>query len=275
MKFFKLNNGIEMPAIGLGTYPMNKIKLIITLYKASKIGYSSFDTAQAYGNEKYVGYGMKLSPLDRKNFFITTKLSNYHQRSGNIRAAFFESMAALKTDYIDLYLMHWPNPETFLYSWKQMEEVYKEGYCKAIGLCNFHEHHIDKLMKVASITPAVNQFETHPLLTQESLINYCKSLGIQVVAYSPLARMDEKLVNEEYLKLLSLKYKKTLVQIVLRWNYQRGVISIPKTQNKKRLLENIDIFDFNLTNEEIKKISLLNINYRIRHNPDNCDFSKL
>lgn len=275
MEYFELNNGLRMPAMGLGTFPMNRLTLLKTIRKATKVGFNSFDTSNAYGNERYVGYGVKFTSLSRENVFITTKLSNTQQRVGNIRKAVETSLRLLNVDYIDLYLMHWPNPDTYLSSWTQMEKMYEEGLFKAIGVCNFHQHHLNNLLKVANVVPSVNQVEIHPLLTQKPLIKFCKSLGIQLEAYSPLARMDPKLINNEYLVKLSKKYDKTVVQVILRWSYQCGVVSIPKTQNKERLKENINIFDFQLTDEEIVNIDNLNCDYRVRHNPDDCDFAKL
>lgn len=275
MEKFRLNNGITMPSIGLGTFPMNRHVLVKTVIRAKYMGYNSFDTSNAYGNEKWLGYGMKLSRIKRENVFITTKLSNSQQRTGDVKTALFNSMKLLKLKYVDLYLMHWPYPETYLENWKQMEELYKQGYCRAIGVCNFHEHHLDELLKIATIVPTVNQFEIHPLLSQKPLINYCKTKGIQPEAYSPLARMDKKLIENKILVELAEKYGKKVTQIILRWNYQCGVITIPKTQNKERLKENISIFDFNLIDSEIEAIDNINCNYRVRHNPDTADFSKL
>lgn len=275
MEGIKLNNGLSIPKIGLGTFPMNRYVLLKTVIQATRIGYNSFDTSRSYGNEKALGFALKLSLVKRENIFITTKLSNEQQRTYNVKNALLSSLKLLKTDYVDLYLMHWPNPETYLDSWRQMEELYLQGYCKAIGVCNFHEHHLEELLKIAKIIPAINQIEIHPLLTQKPLIKYCKKHGIQPEAYSPLARMDKRLVENGVLENLAEKYNKTIAQIILRWDYQCGVISIPKTENKNRLRENISIFDFNMTEEEIESINNLNCNYRIRHNPDTCDFTKL
>lgn len=270
-----LNNGIRLPFLGLGTYPMNGFTLLKTVVFATKLGYRSFDAAAAYGNERYVGYGIKLTLRDRKFFFITTKLSNTQQRNGNVRASLYKSLKLLKTNYVDLYLMHWPNPDTYLDSWKQMEKLYEEGLVRAIGVCNFHEHHLEKLLSISKVVPAVNQIELHPLLTQKPLIEFCKKYDIRVQAYSPLAKMHEKLVSNQKLSRLSKKYNKSIPQIILRWNYQNGIIGIPKTKNMKRLKENISIFDFDLSYEEIKEIDNLNEGFRVRYNPDNCDFSKL
>lgn len=275
MKYFILNNGIKMPVIGLGTFPMKRLELFKVFFQATSCGYTSFDTSSAYGNERWLGLAQWISRKQRDKLFFTTKLSNTQQREGNIRKALENSLRLLKLDYIDLYLMHWPNPETYLKSWKEMEKLYEEKLIKAIGVCNFHEHHLNKLFSVANIIPAVNQIELHPLLSQKPLINFCKKYNIQVEAYSPLARMDENLIKNKTLIDLSKKYNKTVSQVIFRWNYQNNIIVIPKTSHKKRLIENIDFFDFEISNEDMKKIDLINCNFRVRYNPDTCDFTKL
>ncbi|WP_270521500.1 aldo/keto reductase family protein [Megamonas funiformis] len=275
MKYFILNNGIKMPVIGLGTFPMKRLELFKVFFQATSCGYTSFDTSSAYGNERWLGLAQWISRKQRDKLFFSTKLSNAQQREGNIRKALENSLKLLKLDYIDLYLMHWPNPETYLKSWKEMEKLYEEKLIRAIGVCNFHEHHLNKLFSVANIIPAVNQIELHPLLSQKSLINFCRKYNIQVEAYSPLARMNEKLIKNKTLIDLSKKYNKTISQIIFRWNYQNNIIVIPKTSHKNRLIENIDFFDFEISSEDIKKIDLINCDFRVRHNPDTCDFTKL
>lgn len=277
MKFITLNNGLEMPIIGLGTWPLNKLKLVKAVYFALKSGYSSFDTSSAYGNEKWLGFSLKLFKIFglTKNTFITTKLSNPDQRKGNVRQALKNSMRKLGVNQVDLYLMHWPNPETYLDSWKQMEELYNEGFVKAIGVCNFHEHHLDKLLEIAQVIPVINQVELHPLLTQDKLKSYCDKRGIKLQAYSPVARMDPVLVENEVLVKISNKYNKTVPQVILRWNVQNDIASVPKSGNKIRLAENINIFNFELTLEEMKIIDELNQNYRVRYNPDTVDYSRV
>jgi diketogulonate reductase-like aldo/keto reductase len=261
-----------MPSLGLGTFPMKR-KLLKTIPLAYSTGYRAFDTASAYGNESYLGWAFKLFP--RSSFFITSKLSNSGQRSGDVRAELKATLSRLKLQYLDLYLMHWPNPETYLECWTQMEILYKEGLVRAIGLCNFHEHHLDQLLKVASVVPAINQIELHPLLTQQPLVNYCKSKGIAVEAYSPLARMDPKLIENHVLRELGDKHQKTVPQIVLRWIVQSGYLTCPKTSSYMRLRQNMGIFDFELSDDQMNRVAVLNENYRVRHNPDTADFRKL
>jgi diketogulonate reductase-like aldo/keto reductase len=271
----KLNNGVEMPFIGLGTFPMNGLNLALIIRKAVKMGYRSFDTASAYGNEKWLGRGIRICGKRRSDLFITTKLSNHDQRIGDVKAAFQNSMLRLGMKYLDLYLMHWPNPETYLNSWKQMEALYKEGLVRAIGVSNFHRHHLERLLEIADVIPVINQVELHPLLSQTDLVEFCEKSKIKISAYSPLARMNEKLIKNKVLIDIAGEYKKTVPQIILRWDYQHQIVSIPKSSNPIRLKQNISIFDFNLSENDIDLIDQLNVNFRVRYDPDNCDFSKL
>jgi diketogulonate reductase-like aldo/keto reductase len=271
-KLVKLNNGVEMPSLGLGTWPMKRV-----LYKVVPLallaGYRAFDTSASYGNEHYLGRVLPL--FSRKKIFVTSKLGNAGQRTGDVRSELMNTLSRLNLKNLDLYLMHWPNPETFLDSWKQMEQLYRESLVRAIGVCNFHQHHLEQLLEVASVVPALNQFELHPLLTQEPLVEFCRSKGIAVQAYSPLARMDKKLIQQEVLQSIATKYDKAVTQIVLRWIVQSGYATCPKSSNYQRLLQNIDLFDFELSESEMAEISGLNENYRVRHNPDTVDFSKV
>lgn len=275
METITLNNGVDMPVIGLGTFPMNKMPLVKNIRTAVQAGYTAFDTSSAYQNEKSVGWGVKLCGKKRENLFITTKISNIQQYRSDAATALKDSLHKLKLSYVDLYLIHWPVPEKYLQTWKDMEKLYKDGLVRAIGVCNFHQHHIEKLLEIADIIPAVNQVELHPLLSQNELRTYCAKQGIQMEAYTPIARMDEKLVKNEVLLKIAANYKKTVVQIILRWDYQNGIIPIPKSANPERLKQNIDIFDFCLTDREMEAINELNQNYRVRYDPDNCDFRKL
>jgi diketogulonate reductase-like aldo/keto reductase len=172
-------------------------------------------------------------------------------------------------------MFHWPVTGVYLNTWKQMEQLYKEGYCKAIGVANCHQHHLEAIFKIAEIIPAVNQIEVHPLFTQKPLIEYCKSKMIAVEAYTPIARFDDRLVKLPALKKIAQKYNKSVVQVVLRWHIQNGLIPVVRSLNKKRQLENISVFDFELTKEEMQTIDGFNINSRLRYDPDNCDFTIL
>lgn len=271
----KMINGVEIPEVGFGTFPMTKFKLVKAVLLALKYGYKRFDTASAYENERWLGLALKLSLKKRSSYFITTKLSNYDQKTITVEEAYKRSLNRLGVKYIDLYLMHWPNPETYLESWKEMEKLYKKGLVKAIGVCNFHEHHLETLIQNSEIVPFVNQIELTPLLNQKELEEYCKNKSILVEAYSPLARMHPKIKENKTLIELAKNKNKTISQIILRWNIEKKRCFSVKSESSKRIQENIDIFDFSLTQEEIKKIDRINSNYRVRHNPDNCDFSKL
>ena len=264
-----------MPSLGMGTYPLNGFRLALLIRHAVKAGYRSFDTASAYHNEQWLGRGVRICGKPRVDLFITTKLSNAAQRRGDIRAAFDKSRALLGMEYVDLYLIHWPVPDLYVSSWKQMELLHKDGLARSIGVCNCHRHHLELLLKSAQVIPAVNQVELHPLLCQSELTNFCREIGVCVEAYSPLARMDARLVNNPLLMSVARAHSMTVPQVVLTWDLQQGFVPIPRSSNRKRLKENLASCDFRLSGEEMDLISSLDANVRVRHDPDNCDFSKL
>lgn len=271
-----LSNNIEIPAIGFGTFPMKKMELIRAVWDGVNSGYMLFDTAAAYRNEIELGIALRrYFGETKKRLFISTKISNRQQEMKEVRASLDRSLKKLGLKQIDMYMMHWPLPDYYIETWKQMEELYDEGKIKVLGVCNFHQHHLEDLFEHCRIHPMVNQLELHPLLTQKPLRDFCKENGIVVEAYSPTARMDKKLTEHPVLKDISLQHGKSVVQVILRWNYQNGVIPIIKSSNKDRMKSNIDIFDFELSPEEMDRIEGMNDNYRIRHDPDNYDFSKL
>lgn len=299
-----LNNGVEIPVIGngpagIGYTPKQKKQyrglsnLAVKAYNkfiarprlcaryvdavahSFSIGFTLLDNSASYRNESYIASAIQESGLKRKDLFITTRVGNIAQMQKTVREEFFTSLKKLGTDYIDLYQFHWPVTGLYLDTWKQMVQLYNEGYCRALGVANCHKHHLDALMDISDIVPAINQIEVHPLFTQKNLISYCKNLGIQVEAYTPIARMDDRLVRLPILKHIADKYHKTVVQVILRWHIQNGVIPIVRSLNKKRQLENISIFDFELSREELEAIDGININSRLRYDPDNCDFSIL
>jgi diketogulonate reductase-like aldo/keto reductase len=190
-----------------------------------------------------------------------------------VEDALKDSLKKLNTDYVDLYLMHWPQTETFVDCYLQMEDVYKKGLARAIGVCNFNKHHIEELMEHATIVPTVNQFEIHPLFNQRELVNYCFEMGIQPMAYTPLGRMHDALIKSKVLREIALKYNKSVPQIIVRWNIQNNICVIPKTTKLKRVFEYLDCFEFELTEEEMLAIDGMNENVRLRYNPDTVDFS--
>lgn len=238
-----------------------------------KNGCCCFDTSRAYGASELV-LGRTLKKYSREDYFLITKLCNDDQYNSDVKAGFEKSIRELQTDYIDLYLMHWPVEGKFLDSWREMENLYKQGKCRAIGVCNFNIHHLELLRKNAEIMPMVNEIECHPLFTQNELRDYCYNNNIKVMAYTSTARMDDRL-NNTCLVPISKKYNKTIPQIILRWHQQIGNIPIVNSSNKEHMIANIDIKDFVLTDKELDSISAININSRLRYDPDNCDFSKL
>lgn len=265
-----LHNGVKMPWFGLGVWKVEEGEEVIHSVKSAiKHGYRSIDTAAAYRNEEGVGQAIKESGVAREELFITTKLWNGDQRSGEIEAAFEDSMQKLGLDYLDLYLIHWPVEGKYKHSWKVMEKLYKEGRIKAIGVSNFQIRHLEDLLEDAEIVPMVNQVEYHPLLTQVELHAYCKSKNIQLEAWSPLMQgnLDLPILVE-----LAEKYKKTPAQIVLRWDIQNEVITIPKSVKEHRIIENAGIFDFELTAEDMLKLGTFNQNKRFGPDPDNFSF---
>jgi len=273
MEKVKLNNGIEMPCVGLGVFRIEDNKEAEKVVRtALSVGYKHIDTAMYYHNEEAVGKAIRESGVSREDIFVTTKMWNADQRSGKVKEAFDASMKRLDIDYIDLYLIHWPVEGKFVETWKKFEEIYQTGKVKAIGVSNFKQRHLETLLNETYIIPAVNQIELHPYLTQDSDLFFCTGMGIQVEAWSQFAANQTGLFAEKILVDLADKYLKSPAQVILRWDYQRGVVTIPKSANEKRMKENLDIFDFELTEDEIKSISSLNKNTRIGPDPDHVDF---
>lgn len=231
------------------------------------------DTSISYaGSETVIGENIK--NFNRNNLFIVTKIGNHYQYNHNVFEGFERSLHALGLDYIDLYLMHWPVEGEYINTWKEMEKIYERGLTKAIGVCNCKIHHLEELKKHAKIMPMVNQVECSPLFTQNELRDYCNKNDIQVMAYTPTARMDERL-RKTIIPVLAKKYNKTMAQIIIRWHIQLGNIPIVNTYSVKHFNENYDVFDFELLPEEVEKITAININSRLRYDSDNCDFRQL
>lgn len=303
MRKFKLSNGVELPSLCFGTDITSihssglnrkvqilkqfvKIKLHINVDVSKKNFYlpkmiklcmdngcNHFDTSRAYGASEYM-LGSILKSYSRTSYFVTTKLSNQDQLKDNVRGGFETSLKELGMDYVDLYLMHWPVTGKFIDSWKEMEKLYKEGKCKAIGVCNFNIHHFEELKKHAEIMPMVNEIECHPLFIQNEIREYCKQNNIQIMAYTSTARMDRRFSNT-CLKEIAKKYHKNEAQVILKWHQQIGNVPIVNSSNKEHMLANIKIDDFILEDDDIEKINKMNINSRLRYDPDNCDFTKL
>lgn len=268
-----LHNGVKMPWLGLGVFQVQEGQEVMDSVKAAiKAGYRSIDTAAIYKNEEGVGQAIKECGVPREELFITTKLWNSEQGYESTLQAYEESMEKLGLDYLDLYLIHWPVPAKGKYkeTWKAFEKLYKEGRVRAIGVSNFQVHHLEDLMKDAEIKPMVNQVEYHPRLTQAELLTYCKNNHIQLEAWSPL--MQGGLLDNPMLQEIAEKYNKSTAQVILRWDLQNGVVTIPKSIKEHRIIENADVFDFELTSEEMAQIHALNKNERIGPNPD--DFNR-
>jgi len=266
-----LSNGVKMPLFGLGVFLAKEGHEVENAVRcALELGYVHIDTAAIYGNERGVGKAVRESGIPRNEVFITSKVWNSDQGYQSTLKAFDISLDKLGTDYIDLYLIHWPKGDLSIETWKAMEEIYASGKAKAIGVSNFLVHHLQDLLPTCKITPMVNQFEFHPYLQQPSLQKYCSKHAIQVEAWSPI--MKGKVNEIPVLQALGAKYGKTPVQVTLRWEIQKGIVTIPKSTKPERILSNADIFDFELTEEDMAKIDRLDKNRRIGADPDNFDF---
>ena len=258
MEKLKLNNGVEMPNFGLGTYLIKPEDAEITVREGLKMGYRLIDTANAYVNERAVGRGIKESGVDRKEVFLSTKLWITEYENEN---AVDETLERLGLDYIDLLFIHQPGGN-YMAGYKQLERAYKEGKIKAIGISNFEGKYIEELLQNCEIKPQVIQVEAHPYYTQDELRKILDKENIKLMSWYPLGHGDSSLMNEEVFKKLGEKYHKTPAQIILRWHTQMGFIVIPGTRNVEHVKENFDIFDFKLTDEDMKEISKINKNER-------------
>ena len=257
---YTLNDNTTLPAVGFGTYKLKGRSGADAIKSALSIGYRLIDTAYNYENEGTVGKAIKESGLPRSAIHITSKLPGRYQQYNLALSAIEESMYRLGVDYIDSYLIHWPNPSKGLYveAWKALIEAKKRGYVKTIGVSNFLPEHIEKLEKETGVLPAINQIEIYPYFNNLDTIKYCQKRGIVVEAWSPLGRdKKDELFKEPILITLSQKYNKSIAQIILRWHSQLGVIAIPKSSTSDRQKENFEIFDFELTEKEMESINSL------------------
>lgn len=266
-----LLNGIDIPKIGFGTYKLkDENETIDTIKYALKVGYRFIDTASFYGNEEWIGKAIKESKIKREDIFLATKVWNDSHGYDKAIDSFEKSMKKLDIDYLDLLLIHWPtklNKET----WRAFESLYELGKVRAIGVCNFKIGHLEELRKTAKIMPMVNQIEVHPCFSQKEIVNYCNNYKIQVIGWSPI--MKGQLLEVPLMIDLAEKYNKTIAQIALRWHIQKGIIPIPKSSHYGRIADNIDIFNFELSEEDMIKIDRLDRNETVSGIPENTTYN--
>jgi 2,5-diketo-D-gluconate reductase A len=252
-----LNNGVKMPLLGFGTYLLRDgLECEQSVLNALNIGYRLIDTASAYNNEESVGRAIKKSNVKREEIFVTTKFLPADIGDKKTKSAFEASLVKLGLDYIDLYLIHLPAGDVSS-SWTAMEELYREGKVRAIGVSNFNMNQIQHLLKQHSVIPAVNQVETHPFSQKTEMQKDLNSQGIQLTSWAPFAQGKNNLFNNEPLKVLSSKYNKSIAQVVLRWLIQKEVVAIPKSANVKRINENFNVFDFELSADDMETVKSL------------------
>lgn len=262
-----LHNGVEMPRFGLGVYKMtDKEAAVEAMVTAIQTGYKAIDTATVYDNEAEVGEAIRAGGVKREELFITSKVWNTDQGYDQTLRAFEASLKRLDMDYLDLYLTHWAIPDTFEETYRAIERLYDEKLIRAAGVSNHQQHHLEKILGKANTKPMVNQIELHPQLTQESLREFCAAQDIAVTSWSPLAR--GRLLEDPVLSEIGDKYGKSVAQTIIRWHLQNDLIVIPKSVTPSRIVENADVFDFELSEEELKQISALNQDWRSGTHPD-------
>lgn len=279
MQNYTLANGVQIPAVGLGTWqtPDDETGYQAVL-SALKLGYRHIDTAQGYRNEDIVGRAVRDSGISREEVFITSKLDNPNHGYDNTIRSFEETLQKLGTDYVDLFLIHWPNPLQYRSTWQltnsetwnAFEELYHAGKIRAIGISNFRQHHIDELLKTAEITPMVNQIRLCPGDTQVELVKYCRERNILLEAYSPLGTGQIFKVPE--MQALAEKYQKSIAQICIRWSLQNGFLPLPKSVTAERIRENMDVFGFELSDEDISLIAGLTGCVGLSKDPDTTNW---
>lgn len=274
MNKVKLNNNYEMPIIGLGTWRSSNDDAYTAVLAALKAGYRHIDTAAVYGNESGVGKAIKDSGVKREEIFVTTKLWNGDQGYESTLKAFETSLEKLGLDYVDLYLIHWfKGYDNSLSSYRAMEELYRQGKVKAIGVSNYNVHHIQHLLDNVKVKPMVNQVETHVTVQNHFLHDFCKNNGIQMEAYAPLmSRKIDWLLENETLKEIAKKHNKTVPQIAIRWLIERDIVVIPKSITSARIEANFNVFDFNLDADDMHKIRQLNTGKKLFAEFDNVDY---
>jgi 2,5-diketo-D-gluconate reductase A len=264
----KLNNGVEIPQLGFGVFQIKPQETRAATLAALEAGYRHIDTAEMYGNEREVAVAVRDFGIDRAGVFVTSKLNNGFHAHDLALAAFDRSLEVMRFDYLDLFLIHWPLPAVgdFVETWKTLEEILHSGRAKAIGVSNFQPHHLERLMRESTVTPAVNQIEIHPYLTQDDVRAFDKGHGIATEAWSPLAQ--GQVLDDPTIAGIAQRLARTPAQITLRWHIQRGDIVFPRSVTPTRIAENLALFDFELADDDMRAISALNRNYRTGPNPD-------
>ncbi len=269
-----LNNGQQIPQFGFGVFQVKPADTVRAVTTALEAGYRHIDTAEMYGNEREVGEAIRKSGLDRGEIFITSKLSNGSHEPDDARRAFDATLAALGTDYMDLFLIHWPLPTRYggdyVSTWKTLEEFYRDGQARSIGTSNFQPHHLRRLHSEAQVVPAVNQIEIHPYFTQDEVRRFCADHQIAIEAWSPIAQ--GQVLDDPTINAIAKAAGKTAAQVVLRWHIELGHIVFPKSVTPERIRENIDIFDFELSGADVEAISALNRDERTGPDPDSFDY---
>ncbi|MDR0710317.1 MAG: aldo/keto reductase [Spirochaetaceae bacterium] len=276
---YELSNGVKIPCIGFGTWQTPNGEIAVSSVKAAiAAGYRHIDTAQGYGNEESVGKAIRESGVKREEIFVTSKLTNSEHGYEKTLAAFEGTMKKLGLEYLDLFLIHWPNPVAFRSNWKEanagtwkaFEELYKAGRIRAIGVSNFHQRHIEPLLESAAVAPQVNQIRLCPGDTQDELAAYCRKQNILLEAYSPLG--VGKIFEVPQMRDLAKKYGRSIAQICIRWSLQMGFLPLPKSVNPERIRENTLVFDFELSPEDVQLIAALKGCVGYSKDPDTIEF---
>ena len=274
MEQLKLNNGQTIPQLGLGVFKVQDADdLKRSVADALKEGYRHFDTAAIYHNEAGLGEALAESDVPREELYITSKVWNSNTTYDETIAAFHESLKKLQTDYLDLYLIHWPS-DGYNEKWRAMEDLYNDGLIKSIGVSNFEQPHLEKLLTTAKIVPAVDQIETHPYFQQKELNEYLRSLDIAHEAWGPLGQGKGNVLADPTLAKIADAHQKTIAQVILRWHLQRDIIVIPKSVHTERIAQNIDVFDFKLSDEEMSMIAGIDQNKRGAADPKDTEWLK-
>ncbi len=263
-----LNNGVEIPQLGFGVWQVAPAETKAATLVALEAGYRHIDTAQMYENERQVGEAVRAFGADRGDVFVTSKLSNGAHAYDDAIASFDRSMKDLDLDYVDLYLIHWPLPAVgdFVETWRALETIHQTGRVRSVGVSNFQAHHLQRLFDETETVPVVNQIEVHPYLTQDPLRTFGVAHGVETEAWSPLAQGN--VIDDRAIGAIAERYGKTVAQVTLRWHIQRGDIVFPKSVTPSRIIENFDIFDFELAPDDFDAISALNRDERIGPDPD-------